>query len=219
MQRMPTAERIAGWMRRQLVTAGAGGFLVGLSGGLDSADVARLAQLAAPGAVLGAVPPCHSDPQDEHDAALVAKHFSLATVRIDLAPAYDRLIADAQAALQRLPEQTRRAPHAGRLPLANVKPRLRMTTVYFLANSLNYLVAGTGNRSELAIGYFTKHGDGGVDLLPIGGLLKSEVRALARVLGVPAAIVDKAPSAGRWSGQSDEAEMGVTYADLENYLI
>jgi len=103
MQRMPTAERIAGWMRRQLVTAGARGFLVGLSGGLDSAVVARLAQLAAPGAVLGAVLPCHSDPQDEHDAAIVAKHFSLATVRIDLAPAYDRLIADAQAALQRLP--------------------------------------------------------------------------------------------------------------------
>ena len=72
-----------------------------------------------------------------------------------------------------------------KLPLANVKPRLRMTTLYFVANTLNYMVAGTGNRSELSIGYFTKYGDGGVDLLPIGNLLKSEVRAAARALGVP----------------------------------
>ena len=67
------------------------------------------------------------------------------------------------------------------MPLANVKPRLRMTALYFIANSLNYLVAGTGNRAELTIGYFTKYGDGGVDLLPIGGLLKTEVRAMARM--------------------------------------
>src|SRR6185369_6674237 len=102
--------------------------------------------------------------------------------------------------------------------LSNVKPRLRMAALYFVANSLNYLVAGTGNRSELTIGYFTKHGDGGVDILPIAGLLKSEVLAMARELGVPAEIVDKAPSAGLWQGQTDEAEMGFSYADLERYL-
>ena len=93
-----------------------------------------------------------------------------------------------------------------------------MTTLYFLANSLDYLVAGTGNRSELAIGYFTKHGDGGCDLLPIGHLLKSEVRALARELNVPSAIIERTPSAGLWLGQSDEEEMGFTYAELERYL-
>ena len=93
-----------------------------------------------------------------------------------------------------------------------------MTSLYFVANSLNYLVAGTGNRSELAIGYFTKYGDGGVDMLPIGRLLKSQVQALARELGVPAPIIDKAPSAGLWLGQTDEAEMGFSYADLEKYL-
>ena len=93
-----------------------------------------------------------------------------------------------------------------------------MTSLYFAANSLNYLVAGTGNRSELAIGYFTKYGDGGVDMLPIGRLLKSQVQALARELGVPAPIIDKAPSAGLWLGQTDEAEMGFSYADLEKYL-
>ncbi len=93
-----------------------------------------------------------------------------------------------------------------------------MTSLYFVANSLNYLVAGTGNRSELAIGYFTKYGDGGVDMLPLGRLLKSQVQALARELGVPAPIIDKAPSAGLWLGQTDEAEMGFSYADLEKYL-
>ena len=93
-----------------------------------------------------------------------------------------------------------------------------MTTLYFLANSLDYLVAGTGNRSELSIGYFTKHGDGGSDLLPIGGLVKSEVRALARSLDVPAAIVERTPSAGLWLGQTDEAEMGFSYGELESYL-
>jgi NAD+ synthase len=105
-----------------------------------------------------------------------------------------------------------------RVPLANVKPRLRMSALYYIANAMNYLVAGTGNRSELTIGYFTKYGDGGVDVLPIGHLLKSEVRALARALEVPASIIEKPASAGLWLGQTDEEEMGFTYADLESYL-
>jgi len=219
---MPSVERIAGWMRRQLAAAGARGFVVGLSGGVDSAVVARLAQLAAPGNVVAAILPCHSDPADERDAAMVAAHFSLPTVSVDLADAYDALVRGAQRALNDLPEQMRAArpadPLRSRLPLANVKPRLRMSALYFLANSLNYLVVGTGNRSELTVGYFTKHGDGAVDLLPLGRLLKSEVRALARELDVPAAIIDKAPSAGLWAGQTDEEEMGFSYADLERYL-
>ena len=209
-------------MRRQLASTGARGFVVGLSGGLDSAVVARLAQLAAPGRVVAAMLPCHSDPEDERDAAIIAKHFALTTVRVDLSQAYDTTMAAAQAALQTLPEQMRGPKPADpirvRLPLANVKPRLRMATLYFLANSLDYLVAGTGNRSELSIGYFTKHGDGGSDLLPIGHLVKSGVRALARELNVPSAIIERTPSAGLWTGQSDEEEMGFTYGDLERYL-
>ncbi len=135
---------------------------------------------------------------------------------------YDGLIATLQPAVQSLPERVRNtAPADGfreRLPLANVKPRLRMTTLYFIANSLNYLVAGTGNRSELAIGYFTKHGDGAADLLPLARMMKSEVRALARELGVPRAIADRPASAGLWIGQTDEEEMGFTYDELERYL-
>jgi len=209
-------------MRRQLASTGARGYVVGLSGGLDSAVVARLAQLAAPGNVVAAILPAHSDPQDEQDAEMLAAHFSMTTVRVDLSQAYDATLAAAQAALQALPGETRGLkpvdPIRGRLPLANVKPRLRMTTLYFLANSLDYLVAGTGNRSELAIGYFTKHGDGGSDLLPIGHLVKSEVRALARELSLPSAIIERTPSAGLWIGQADEEEMGFTYAELERYL-
>jgi NAD+ synthase len=209
-------------MRRQLTASGAGGFVVGLSGGVDSAVVARLAQLAAPGHVVGVILPAHSDPDDERDARAVASHFSLAVVSADLSRACDATLAAGQGALDQLTTQPRGAragdPARIRLPLANIKPRLRMTVLYFLATSLDYLVAGTGNRSELAIGYFTKYGDGGSDLLPIGHLVKSEVRALARELNVPPAIVDRAPSAGLWIGQRDEDEMGFTYAELERYL-
>ena len=94
-----------------------------------------------------------------------------------------------------------------------------MTTLYYVANRLNYLVAGTGNRTEIAIGYYTKYGDGGVDLLPLGALVKSEVRALARELGVPERVIEKPPSAGLWIGQTDEGEMGFTYAELEDHLL
>jgi NAD+ synthase len=208
-------------MRRQLVSAGSRGFVVGLSGGLDSAVVLRLAQLAAPHATLGLILPCHSDPQDEEDAAMVAAHFSVPVRRIDLSSAYDHLIASLQPAIQSVPPAMQPAAIDGlraRLPLANIKPRLRMTTLYYTANRLEYLVAGTGNRAELAIGYFTKYGDGSADLLPLAGLVKSGIRALARDLDVPQAVIDRPPGAGLWIGQTDEEEMGFTYPELERYL-
>lgn len=221
---MISAAAISEWLRERVGEAGARGLVVGLSGGIDSAVVARLCQMASPDGVVGVIMPCRSDARDEADARLVADHFGIPVVRIDLAPAYDRLVSDLQAGLGQLPEALQPAPGTqaadikARVPLANVKPRLRMTTLYFVANSLNYLVAGTGNRSELTIGYFTKYGDGGVDVLPIAPLLKSDVRTMAKELGVPDAIIEKAPSAGLWLGQTDEEEMGFTYADLENYL-
>jgi NAD+ synthase len=208
------------WLRQRATAATARGFVVGLSGGIDSAVVARLCQLATPGQVVGAIMPCGSDPRDEADAGLVADAFSIPAVRIDLEPAYQALLSEARASLDVLPPDMRPTTDdaAGRVALANVRPRLRMTALYYIANSLTYLVAGTGNRSELTVGYFTKHGDGGVDLLPIGHLLKSQVRTIALELGVPKSIVDKPPSAGLWLGQTDEAEMGFSYPDLERYL-
>jgi len=215
---------LAEWLRERVTAAGARGLVVGLSGGLDSAVVARLCQMAVPEDVLGVMLPCQSDPADEADARLVAEHLGIPTLRIDLTAAYEGLTADLTAATAGLTVQ-KRSPvpsdeidQQRRAALANVKPRLRMTCFYFLANSLDYLVAGTGNRCELTIGYFTKHGDGGVDLLPIGGLTKREVRALAVDLQVPQPILDKVPSAGLWLGQTDEEEMGFTYEQLERYL-
>src|SRR3954464_6239191 len=215
-------DSIVEWLRRRLSHSGARGFVFGLSGGLGPGPGARLCQLAAPANVTGVLMPCHSDPRDEADARLVAEHFAIPTLRIDLRPTFHHLPRPLQQAREALPpEQLGAAPAddiKARVPMANVKPRLRMTTLYFVANTLNYMVVGTGNRSELSIGYFTKYGDGGVDLLPIGGLLKSEVRDAARELGIPDAVIDKAPSAGLWLRQTDEAEMGFAYAELENYL-
>ena len=219
------AKDIAVWMRQQATIAGARGYVVGLSGGVDSAVVARLCQMATPGRVVGLIMPCHSDPRDEEDAGLIAHRFEVPAVRIDLTPAYDLLVADLKTLFLQLPVDqapdlatTETVDLRARVPFANVKPRLRMAALYFVANSLNYLVAGTGNRSELTIGYFTKYGDGGVDVLPLGQLTKAEVLAVARELDVPESVMEKTPSAGLWAGQTDEDEMGFSYADLERYL-
>jgi NAD+ synthase len=215
---------LADWMKAQAVAAGSRGIVVGLSGGIDSAVVVGLAAMAMPGNVLGVLLPCHSDPKDEADARLAADHFKVPAIRVDLAPSYDTLLLDLRSAVAHLPPDQRpvlvhdEVDPKARVPVANLKPRLRMTALYFIANSMNYLVAGTGNRSELTIGYFTKYGDGGVDMLPIGRLLKSEVRALAQTMRIPQGIIDKAPSAGLWEGQTDESEMGFSYAELERYL-
>jgi NAD+ synthase len=213
------AERIAAWLRDQASAANATGFVLGMSGGIDSAVVARLCQMAMPGQVLGVIMPCHSHADDELDAVLAAESSKLPVVRVDLSSAYDALALD----ITGVTSDERRhgfSPDATRtkLAIANIKPRLRMTTLYTVGTSLGKLVTGTGNKSEITIGYYTKYGDGGVDLLPIGGLVKSEVRELARELGVPARIIDKPPSAGLWAGQTDESEMGFTYEDLEKFI-
>ena len=175
--------------------------------------------MAVPEALTTVIMPAHSDSRDAEDARLVADTFGLPVMTVDFSRSFDALLLQLQQATGTWPPgaqagDDRHAP----LAKANLKPRLRMTALYYLANRLNCIVAGTGNRCEIAIGYYTKYGDGGVDVLPIGALLKSEVRQLARQLGVPASIVDKAPSAGLWLGQTDEGEMGFWYADSEEYL-
>jgi NAD+ synthase len=206
-------------MRQQMTASGARGLVVGLSAGPDSAVVARLAQLAAPSAVVAALLPCHSDPADEADAAAVAAHFSLTTVRIDLSAAYDELTAGSHAAFRTLPAPMRQSQaSADRRSIANIKPRLRMTALYFVADSLNYLVAGTSSRATIAAGHFTKHGDGAVDIQPLGRLLKREVRSMARDLGVPAQILARVSGAGLWMGESDKEELGFSYDELDRYL-
>jgi len=192
-------------MKKQLRDSGAKGIVLGLSGGVDSSVVAALAKEAVgKQRLLALLLPCHSQKEDLKDARLVARKLGIKTKILDLSQIYDNLI--------------RILPKAGSLARANLKPRLRMLVLYYFANKLNYLVCGTGNKSEILLGYFTKHGDGATDILPIGDLLKSEVRKLARQLGIPAHIITKPPTAGLWPGQTDEGEMGITYAVLDDIL-
>ena len=196
------------WLRDKLRSAGGKGGIVGLSGGIDSAVVAAILKHTCGERMLAVIMPCHSHPEDRLHAELAASHFGLPLEVVDLTSTYDSLVAA-------LPSEDCSSTGIAR---ANIKPRLRMATLYFLAQERNMLVCGTGNRVELAVGYFTKHGDSGVDLLPLGDLLKGEVRELARLLGVPPPIVEKPPSAGLWEGQTDEGEMGVSYEELDRYL-
>ncbi|MDP9363913.1 MAG: NAD(+) synthase [Chloroflexota bacterium] len=215
------ADEIADWLRARRDEAGAERFVLGLSGGVDSATVCGLcARAGGPQRVLAAIMPSHSNPTDAEHAALVAEAFGVEAVRIDLSPVTEAFLAampgggeDGAGVAGEWRDEGR-----ARLATANARPRLRMTTLYFLANLRNGVVVGTGNRSEAEIGYFTKYGDGGVDLLPIVDLYKHEVRALARTLGVPRPVIDKPPSAGLWEGQTDEAEIGLSYDQLDAAL-
>ena len=203
---MSLANQIAAWLREQLTAAGADGFVLGLSGGVDSATAAALAVRAVgPEQVLAVLMPCHSQPEDARLAHLVADTLGIPTVTVELDGAYDALTAV-------LP------PSEHPLAAANIKPRLRMTTLYYLAQSRNCLVLGSGNKSEILVGYSTKYGDGGVDLLPLGSIYKTRVWALAHELGVPQEVIERPPSAGLWPGQTDEEEMGITYADMDRVL-
>ncbi len=202
---MELADRISGWIKEKVEEAVAEGIVLGLSGGVDSSLTAALAKKALGDKVLGLLMPCHSDPTDLEHARMVAIKLGIETEYVDLGPVFDSLMAS--------------LPRGSDLAVANLKPRLRMATLYYFANSRNYLVAGTGNKSELTVGYFTKYGDGGADLLPLGDLLKSQVRELARELGVPEEIIAKPPSAGLWAGQTDEGEMGITYDELDRTIL
>jgi NAD+ synthase len=213
------ADQIAEWMRAKLLEANARGFVVGLSGGVDSAATAALCKRAAGDEVLGVWMPCHSVPEDEVHARLAARALGINLQTVDLCAVYDAFLTSlpegTSIARQKLARQ--KLAHA-KLARANLKPRLRMSTLYFLAQSHGYLVAGTGNKPELMVGFFTKYGDGGVDLEPLGQLFKHEVRGLATALGVPQEVVDRTPSPGLWPGQTDEGEMGITYAEIDAIL-
>lgn len=178
---------------------------MGLSGGVDSSVVVALSKQAVGREnLLGLILPCHSQAQDLKDAKLVAKKLGIKTKTVNLTNIYDNLI--------------RITPRGNSLAGANLKPRLRMLVLYYFANQLNYLVCGTGNKSEYNLGYFTKFGDGAVDILPIGDLYKWQVRKLAKELGILQHIIAKPPTAGLWPGQTDEGEMGLTYPELDVIL-
>lgn len=202
-------QKLCVWMEDKVTEAKAQGIVFGLSGGLDSAVVAALSIRIFPQNTLAIIIPCHSLQVDIDDALGFVDKFNIPYKIIDVSKVYDSFI-------HLLNDEEKEGSF--KLAEANIKPRLRMTTLYYFANKLNYLVVGTGNKSELMIGYFTKYGDGGADILPLGNLVKSQVRELAEYLGIPKKIINKPPSAGLWEGQTDEKEIGISYEQLDKYL-
>ena len=200
-------ERITSWMQDRVREANARGLVFGMSGGIDSSVVAVLAQKACGQDILGLAMPCHSIPQDLEDALEVAQRFSIPYRIVSLEKPFESF-------LELLGEEK----ESRALAVLNLKPRLRMCTLYYFANKLNYLVCGSSNRSEITVGYFTKYGDGAVDIAPIAHLTKSEVRSLAKFLEIPERIIAKPPSAGLWPGQTDEGEMGIPYDQIDRFI-
>jgi NAD+ synthase len=209
METAVIADKLVEWIREKTVKAGCKGVALGISGGIDSAVVAGLAVRAFPQTTLGIIMPCNGLPEDIEHGHLVASKYQFDLKVIDLFPVYQNLLGILQG-----PESK-----GDNMAVANIKPRLRMITLYYYAQQKNYLVLGTTNRTELTIGYFTKHGDGGSDLLPLGGLVKWQVRELARYLEVPEVVIDKPPSAGLWEGQTDEGEIGLSYEELDRFIL
>ncbi len=204
-----TDRRVA-FIRETLQAAGAKGIVFGNSGGKDSALVGILCKKACDNTV-GIIMPCGSGRNygmDKEDGECVARQFGIETRLADLSSIKNHM-------LEVLGGLTEVTPLAN----ANIAPRLRMITLYAIAASENRLVAGTGNRSEGHMGYFTKWGDGAHDFNPIADLTVTEIYEFLRYLEAPDCIIEKAPSAGLFDGQTDESEMGITYKKIDEYLL
>lgn len=202
-------EKRVAFLRQALRDSGASGFVYGNSGGKDCALVGILCRAACDNTV-GVMMPCHSRrnyDQDMDDAHAVSEMYGIPSRTVDLTAVRTSLLGAMEGITEPSP-----------LALANIAPRLRMVTLYTIAASENRLVVGTGNRSELYMGYFTKWGDGAFDVNPIADLTVTEIFAFLRHLGAPPSILEKAPSGGLYDGQTDEAEMGVTYAAIDTFL-
>jgi NAD+ synthase len=200
---------IKDWIKEYISSAKFNGIVVGISGGIDSAVTTTLCVKAlGKENVIGLGLPCLSNPQDLKDAEKLAKTLGIKFIIFELTDIYNKFVNKAALLFE-----------SNNLATANLKPRLRMMTIYFIGQSLgNFIVAGTSNRTEIAIGYFTKYGDGGVDIEPIGGLYKREVREIAKILKISEEIINKPPSAGLWEGQTDEDEIGLTYEVLDEIV-
>lgn len=203
-------ENRTAFIRKMVSNARADGIVFGNSGGKDCALTGILCKAACDNTV-GILLPCASSRNygsDMDDALALAAQFGIESRTVDLTAARDAVLA-ALAPAAKLPETA----------AANIAPRLRMTALYAIAGAENRLVAGTGNRSERFMGYFTKWGDGGFDFDPIADLTVTEVYEFLEYLNAPRSIIEKAPSAGLFEGQTDEKEMGVSYAAIDEYIL
>ncbi|WP_174613925.1 NAD(+) synthase [Virgibacillus ihumii] len=208
-------EAIVQWLRDQVKETGVKGLVVGVSGGLDSAVVAYLIQRAAPDNSLGVLMPLKSSRESIDHGKKVMDSCGINHLTVELSETHNVLYSTIK---EQVEEKNEFNEKNNQLADANLRARLRMSTLYTLATNYNYLVVGTDNASEWYTGYFTKYGDGGVDILPIVEFTKQEVREMAAYLGVPDEVVNKQPSADLWEGQTDEDEMGTSYDTIDAYL-
>ncbi|GAA0456949.1 NAD(+) synthase [Alkalibacillus silvisoli] len=208
-------KQLTQWLKETVKESKTNGLVVGLSGGIDSTVVAYLIKRAFKDDSLGVIMPCKSTEADAEDAELVVEGSGINHLTINLTDQHDALFNNIKQQIEKNGEWNE---DKQQLADANLRARLRMSTLYTIATNYNYLVVGTDNQAEWYTGYFTKYGDGGVDLAPLLHYTKSEVRELARTLGVPEQIIKKAPSAGLWHGQTDEEEMGVSYNSIDAFL-
>lgn len=203
-------DKIVAFIRHKVAESDASGAVIGLSGGIDSTLTAYLTVEALGSEnVMGLLLPEKglTSERDIDDALEVVKILGIRHEIIEISPVlnsfskaisyYDKTALSANG---------------------NLKARTRMCILYYHANLLRRMVVGTGNKTELLLGYFTKYGDGGVDIEPLGGLYKTQVRGIARYMGIPSRIIDKTPTAGLWKGQTDEGELGVTYETADRIL-
>lgn len=203
-------EKRVSFIKELIKTSRTKGIIFGNSGGKDCALVGILCKAACDNTV-GVIMPCASKRNygsDKDDGMAVAEKFGIETRLVDLSAAREAELAALASVTKMTADST-----------ANIAPRLRMTTLYAIAGSENLLVAGTGNRSERYMGYFTKWGDGAFDFDPIADLTVTEVYEFLEYLDAPRFIIEKAPSAGLFEGQTDEQEMGVSYKAIDDFLL
>lgn len=212
MKKQQLADHIVQWLDRYATESKLHGFVVGVSGGIDSALTSTLCALTGKPTLCLEMPIQQASDQvsraEIHNQWLVGNFSNVSTKRVDLNAVFD--------AFQQL-DSTANNQNEKLLALANSRSRLRMATLYYFAGVRRALVAGTGNKVEdFGVGFYTKYGDGGVDVSPIADLMKTEVRALAKHLGVDSSIVQAAPTDGLWDdGRTDEDQLGATYEELE----
>ena len=205
------ASEIGNWIRKQVQESNRKGLIFGMSGGIDCSVVARLCQTGEVDLHLVLMP--YGDDMNRrqsfnHAMELIDK-FELSYHVFNIKPAVDALLSNRFVSDQTTLE----------LSQANIRPRIRMTYLYQLAQMDNRFVCGTGNLAERTVGYFTKWGDGACDINPIAMLTKQEVYTLARFLEIPESIIQKKPSADLWEGQTDEAELGITYKQIDTFIL
>ncbi|SER26403.1 NAD+ synthase [Natrinema salaciae] len=214
-------ERIVAAIRTSVADAGADGVVVAMSGGLDSTLTTALAVEAVGNEnVLGLGLPCHkTDAAHVNDARTLAEGMGIDYEEIQLRPLLEAFEGTVASELES--ESTSDAsgrPDERTHAVGNAVARLRMVTAYYAANRQSRLVIGTANRSERLLGYFTKYGDGAADVYPLGDCYKTEVRALAKHIGIPRRIIGKEPTAGFWATQTDADELGARYDVIDPLL-